>query len=141
MPRSSVPALCPDCGKTRLLTNRSRGTAVKERDENGVISQHCKSCAKKKPEGAKKTRQQILQDRRRRLKVRCIRHHGGCCMDCGLAYDGTNGYAFDFHHREPEQKSFGIAEQSRAWELQEQELAKCDLLCVICHRARHTSPY
>lgn len=53
-------------------------------------------------------------------------------MLCG--YDRYIG-ALHFHHRDPETKRFGIAEQGKTLSLQamREEAAKCDLVCANCH--------
>jgi len=51
---------------------------------------------------------------------------GNACQSCG------SGDRLEFHHRDPTEKvSHRI--WSRTWEYIDQELAKCDVLCSICH--------
>ncbi len=71
--------------------------------------------------------------RRRDLKLRAIRSMGGRCMICG--YD-KHPAILDFHHIDPNSKSFGISSGgfSRSWESIKNEIAKCVLLCANCHR-------
>lgn len=48
--------------------------------------------------------------------------------------------AMEFHHRDPTQKDFTIADvANRAWEVIRAELDKCDLLCSNCHRIEHSN--
>ena len=61
------------------------------------------------------------------------------CSACGEKF---KGYMFDFHHRDPETKSFGI--NSDTWRFSQKlaprtinEAAKCDILCPNCHRTHH----
>lgn len=70
--------------------------------------------------------------RRRRVKQILIEEAGGCCMICG--YDRHPG-ALQFHHLEPNQKSFGIGSRgvTRAIEKARAEARKCVLLCANCH--------
>lgn len=57
------------------------------------------------------------------------------CEDCGIKYPS---YVMDFHHRNPDSKSFNIGRDlyrhSRKKVLD--EIKKCDLLCANCHRIR-----
>jgi hypothetical protein len=54
------------------------------------------------------------------------------CVDCGATTD------LHFHHRDPTTKAFTIGSgNGRPWRTLEVEIAKCDVLCVVCHDARH----
>ena len=58
------------------------------------------------------------------------------CMDCGEDHPAT----LHFHHRDPKQKEFNVAEwyrQGTSIEKLEEEIAKCDVLCCNCHAKRH----
>lgn len=78
-------------------------------------------------------RQKAKYDERKREAVKYL---GGICQGCGLEDECVNVY--DFHHRNPEEKDFEIAQ--RRWislDEMKKELDKCDLLCAICHRKLH----
>lgn len=70
--------------------------------------------------------------RRRKLKERLVEEAGGCCVICG--YDRCIG-ALSFHHLNPEDKKFGLAEGGliRSLERSREETRKCALLCSNCH--------
>jgi excisionase family DNA binding protein len=70
--------------------------------------------------------------RRRRLKEVLVREAGGCCEICG--YDRWIG-ALQFHHRDGEEKEFGLAERglTRSLEVVRREATKCILLSANCH--------
>lgn len=70
---------------------------------------------------------------RRRTKARLVEYHGSECLDCG--YQGPP-FMFDFDHRDPHEKSFGITGKTKAYEALRIESLKCDLLCANCHRWR-----
>ncbi len=79
-----------------------------------------------------------------RLKLEAIIAAGGRCLDCGYS-DISHPEVFDFDHRDPASKhprlrhsrrGTGIALIMLPESLREAELAKCDLLCAICHRIR-----
>lgn len=57
------------------------------------------------------------------------------CLDCGRAFPP---YVMDFEHRDPTTKSFWILQRAGtvSRERLDAELAKCDIVCAICHRAR-----
>lgn len=79
--------------------------------------------------------------RRLDLKVRCANYLGSSCKRCGFTPSSREEYAaFDFHHRSPATKRFGLAgNHSRKWEVIQEELDMCDLLCANCHRIIHVT--
>ena len=57
-------------------------------------------------------------------------------MDCSEDHPAT----LHFHHRDPKQKEFNVAEWYRkggSIEKLEEEIGKCDVLCCNCHSKRH----
>lgn len=66
-----------------------------------------------------------------------IKYKGGKCTICG--YNRCNN-ALDFHHIDPEEKSFGIGRCgcSKSWQSIKVELDKCILVCSNCHREIHS---
>ncbi len=71
--------------------------------------------------------------RRRKVKAMAIVYKGGRCQLCG--YDKYQG-ALDLHHLDRDTKAFGISYRGycRAWRMVKEELDKCLLVCVNCHR-------
>ena len=91
---------------------------------------HCEQCADKNAYRA--------LERHKMMKEKAVEYLGGTCIDCGLHSEYAEVY--DFHHRDPEEKSMGITRMintSKSWEKIREELDKCDLLCANCHRIRH----
>ena len=82
----------------------------------------------------KKTKQ-----RKRQYKIDYILYKGGKCAICGLEFNGENQIVFDFHHINPENKSFEIAHTkiSLSNKKMRNELDKCLLLCANCHLELH----
>jgi hypothetical protein len=70
--------------------------------------------------------------RRRKVREILVAEAGGRCQICG--YDRYVG-ALHFHHRDPSQKSFGLAARgfTRGIAAQRAEARKCVLLCANCH--------
>lgn len=77
-----------------------------------------------------------VQARRVAVKEKAIAYKGGRCERCG--YDKCQ-QALQFHHRDPNVKSFGVAANghSRSWKRVKEEIDKCDLLCANCHAEIH----
>jgi hypothetical protein len=69
---------------------------------------------------------------RRNTKRRLLKEAGGGCRLCG--YDRYAG-ALEFHHVDPEEKSFGLSVRgiTRSLESLRAEARKCVLLCSNCH--------
>lgn len=63
---------------------------------------------------------------------------GGQCLLCGF---NTFPEALEFHHINPEEKSFQLSGStlSRSLKSQIQEIQKCVLLCANCHRGIHAN--
>ncbi len=70
-------------------------------------------------------------------KKQLIEIAGGECCDCGYK---KNISALEFHHLNPEEKSFGIDLRKCScakWDRLVEEVKKCVLICANCHRERH----
>jgi endogenous inhibitor of DNA gyrase (YacG/DUF329 family) len=70
-----------------------------------------------------------------RMKMRLIEYKGGKCQRCG--YNKPIPGAYDFHHRNPDEKEFTITSKTVSYEKLKEEADKCDLLCATCHREVH----
>jgi hypothetical protein len=74
---------------------------------------------------------EAVSRRRRRVKEILVEEAGGSCAICGYA---KHPRALEFHHLDPDEKSFGIGRGfTRSLEQTRQEAAKCILLCSNCH--------
>jgi hypothetical protein len=80
----------------------------------------------------RKCRSEAVARRRRRLKQILVTEAGGRCRVCG--YDKCAA-ALQFHHLDPEEKAFGLAQGGLTRSLDEarREADKCVLLCSNCH--------
>jgi hypothetical protein len=74
--------------------------------------------------------------RRKKVKQMAVAYKGGVCQECGYhrCID-----VLEFHHLDPKQKDFGIANKgyTRSWEKIKKELDKCVMVCANCHREIH----
>ena len=83
--------------------------------KNGDVHGWCKPCNNK-----------ITYEKQLARKVECVKYKGGKCIVCN--YDKYIG-ALDFHHINPEEKEFNIAQlRSYSLEFLTKELNKCVLL-------------
>lgn len=86
------------------------------------ISSECKDCLRVRN-----------QDRAQKFS-NFIRIYRTPCEKCGE----HRWYVIDFHHRDPEKKSFTVARAvCRSLAIVEQEINKCDTLCKNCHTEFH----
>jgi transposase len=99
---------CPVHGSTRHVRRRDGGI-------------RCLAC-----------RSEAVSQRRRRVKELLVAEAGGCCIACG--YSDSIG-ALQFHHVDPQTKSFGLGQAglTRSLAAARAEAAKCVLLCARCH--------
>jgi hypothetical protein len=85
----------------------------------------------------KKCNTEAVVLRRQKIKLKAVEYKNGKCEICG--YNKCVN-AFEFHHRNPEEKDFAIGQRghSRSWEKVKKEIDKCMLLCANCHREIHS---
>jgi hypothetical protein len=112
--------LCPHCREVKPLD------AFYPRQRGGVLS-WCKQCAKEYQRG----RPPVLLAKRvvRQAKDRP-------CADCGVRYPY---YVMDFDHRPGTTKKVNLTvlvKRGPAQDILLAEIAKCDVVCANCHRAR-----
>ena len=109
---------CPKCEEIKNLQNEFYTS------KSGDVHGWCKSCNNK-----------ITYEKQLARKVECVKYKGGKCIVCN--YDKYIG-ALDFHHVNPEEKEFNIAQlRSYSLEFLIKELDKCVLLCKNCHAEVH----
>ena len=103
----------------------------------GNQSKFCSSRCKSKTSNAKHQVYTAQQARGLERKKQLIQIAGGECCDCGYK---KNISALEFHHLNPEEKSFGIDLRKCScakWDRLVEEVKKCVLICANCHRERH----
>lgn len=109
---------CPKCKEIKNLQNEFYAS------KSGEVYGWCKSCNNK-----------ITHEKQLIRKAECVKYKGGKCIVCG--YNKYVG-ALDFHHVNPEEKEFNIAQlRSYSLEFLIKELDKCVLLCKNCHAEVH----
>jgi hypothetical protein len=129
-----------------LQTARGRTAAEREELEAAVqegkasVVLHCKHhgetefalVGSKRQPRCKRCRTEAVARRRRRVKQILVEEAGGRCVLCG--YD-ESFVALEFHHLDPTQKAFGLAQRgiTRAIAKVREEARKCVLVCANCH--------
>ena len=113
--------------RVHQLSTNPQGNGGRSCKEHGRVG--CNRC---KRGGA-----QHVSNYRRKLKGNAVLARGGRCEhpSCPVSEE----YFFDpgdldFHHRDPSQKGRTLGNWSRSAALYREEVAKCDLLCALCHR-------
>jgi predicted transcriptional regulator len=104
--------------KDKTLNCKLCGNLIANNERN---RSHCQSCT--------------TRIRRYRTKQRGVELLGGKCNRCGWS---GNLAAFEFHHINDD-KDYGIGSaNNKSWEVVKNEILKCELLCLNCHRIEHT---
>jgi hypothetical protein len=107
---------CPKC-------QREKSNCEYYLRSNGKPQSYCKQCFSK-----------YCVVRWIEKKKRAVEYKGGICVDCSKSFDY---YLFDFHHIDPNTKSYDWAQlRLYGWKRIKKELDKCLLLCCLCHRIR-----
>ena len=111
---------------------------IKECKRHGMTTHALSNEAKRPRARCRKCAVEAVQKRREKVKNMAVELFGRECHDCGLSTKHNSVY--DFHHKDPNQKDFGIATygHTRSWERVKTELDKCVMLCANCHRIRHS---
>ena len=66
-------------------------------------------------------------------KEKLVQYKGGKCCICGYDKCMTS---LHFHHRDPNEKDFGVTGKTVSYERLMKEVDKCELVCSNCHRIR-----
>ena len=98
-----------------------------------IYCYECSGDSTRKDNNTRKHQKTIL---RRNMKLQAIKLMGGKCSICG--YDKCID-ALVFHHKNPNEKEFGLAQNGtiHTWEEYLTEAKKCQLLCCNCHAEEH----
>lgn len=112
--------ICSKCGVEKPITEYHKNGF--DRQGNQKYRGYCKVCANKR-ETERYWEKRAFIDAQRDF-----------CAKCG----DTRTYVLDFHHRNPDEKSFTIGKMKKgAEETLQKEIDKCVCLCANCHREFH----
>ena len=101
---------------------------------NGASRKYCFECSPSYPKGG--SRALTMKALRRAMKKQAVKELGGKCEICG--YNKCID-ALVFHHKDPSEKDFGLAQNGimHDWKEYLAEAKKCMLLCANCHAEEH----
>lgn len=122
--RTTVSKICKKLGLSpKIIKNKSCVVCNRDMGDNKKNHTKCNTC--------------VTRLRRLRIKKKSVQYLGGKCQHCG--YD-KHLAALDFHHLDPSKKDFTIttSKYSHNWDVIQNELDKCILLCSNCHRIEHS---
>lgn len=119
VPREQVDAAIEAGFRTLEGECRTHGESIFVIEPGGRV--RCRRC-----------RMERVSNRRRKNKWTLAEEAGGKCVRCG--YDTFIG-ALQFHHRDREEKKFGLAQNGSTMGIDalREEARKCVLLCANCH--------
>lgn len=136
---------CEDCGIEWLVR--------KDRQHSGYC-RSCKVAGSKNPcygkqphnyingNRAKECTAEYLSKIRIERKKKIILMMGNQCQSCGAK--NLPICCYHVHHKDPEMKVFSVMLKlnenrffKNSWELILQEIKKCELLCIHCHKIHH----
>ena len=105
-----------------------------ETKPNGGTRKYCFECSPSYPKGG--SRAKTISALRRAMKQEAVKRRGGKCEICG--YNKCLD-ALQFHHLNPDEKNFGLAQDgiTHSWEEYLKETEKCILVCANCHAEIH----
>jgi len=135
-----APGARHPCGHTRWWSNHGGETAL--RHELVKLRPLCRWCNRLR----KRPLLRCARTRRRYNVVIEEKLRRGMCMTCAKPVTRENAAAFDFDHREPVHKKHSVSDMVRMPDHQFKslyplEVAKCDLLCCMCHYEKtHYNP-
>ncbi len=124
--------------ETRTLRRRKADQKARVNGAHGitrVCPKHGKTMFVSRPEGGYRCgrcRMEAVGRWRRKVKERLVARAGGRCEICGYCrYQG----ALQFHHRDPDAKSFSISRNGTTRSFAEvcREADRCALHCANCH--------
>lgn len=124
---------CGTCEETKAVEEFALKNAA-----TGLRQTRCRSCQSvaSKAHYAKNKRAYSERNRRRKDEAAAILRawKSGPCQDCGRSFPPR---AMDTHHRQDKIDILSRLVRAGNPRAIERELAKCDLLCAVCHRLRH----
>ena len=107
-----------------------------ETSSKGGTRKYCFECSPSYEKNNNIARGKSKSQLRRAMKKQAVKELGGKCEICG--YNKCID-ALVFHHKDPSEKDFGLAQNGTIhnWKEYLAEAKKCMLLCANCHAEEH----
>lgn len=127
---------CPRCTEIKSVDLFTKSASRKD-----GLQAYCSECMKAyRIEHYRSNKKQYYdRNEKTRQKIREIiwESKSGPCLDCGESYP-SEPWVMDFDHREDHDKIMEVSKLASYGSVRKikEEISKCDLLCVICHRRR-----
>lgn len=127
------------CNRCEQTLSKSMFTESKSRYDG--LQAYCQECMKAyRIEHYQKNKVQYVNRNKKytvAIKEYIIELKKAPCMDCGLEYP-DEPWLLEFDHREADDKLRTISTLAKngSFRLLKEEIEKCDLVCVLCHRRR-----
>ncbi len=127
--------VCTICHINKDVSNFHKGSG------NRVYQSYCKDCRKiydaERHKKNRVERYQQIKNLRKERKIWWVEFKSSLnCKECGENHPA----ALQFHHINPKEKDFALAESiGRGWSKEKimREVDKCDVLCANCHLKFH----
>lgn len=116
--------VCTKCKQEKETTQFF--PAYKSRNKDKLQS-HCKSCASESIAKSIKKKSKEIKQKLDEYKL-CLG-----CTDCGY---NAHPEALDFDHIQEKSFDIAYAKQRYSWEMIQEEIKKCEVVCANCHRIR-----
>lgn len=128
---------CNECNSKKELNEEN---FHKRKDSKDKFDHLCKICRKKRNlnnyyKSHEKWRNTHTKTRLlKKQKIQEIKENSLGCLKCGE----KKHYLLDFHHLDPKTKKFQLSQgETKGWNIIEEEIKKCILICSNCHREFH----
>lgn len=126
---------CGKCDSNRPLSDFAKSNSRKDGLQN-----YCKGCmiSYRKDHYESNKNQYQVRNKKTSSKLRdlvlCIKNQLPCA-DCGVRYP-NEPWLFEFDHLRDKTNTISELTRKGSLKLLLQELEKCDMVCVLCHRRR-----
>lgn len=120
----STEKKCSKCNEVKKIREFYQRT---NSDRKHDVGGYCKKCSNL-----------YHSNRVKEVKIKMIEYKGGKCERCNLNLKDSHYSVFEFHHINPKEKDVNFAKiKYQKWEVIQNEIDKCKLLCANCHRITH----
>ena len=118
---------CSLCGKIKPISEFYKDSSLK----SGYRSS-CKQCCKERY-ASDVERHRSRQAKSKKKRQDFVNDHKTPCIKCGE----NRPWVIEFHHINPNEKSFSISGSCKSYKSIEKEFDKCVCLCRNCHTEFH----